>query len=127
MTTISDFRMPGGEDNHETESAPIRESISSLFKRVVAAFSLLQTALREAGSPIIDQVPPSAVEDELARFRLWAGNAGAHRKGRVSLDHKLRFATHLHDQVTDFLRQLIGSLDSGKLLSCLSRHTSPTH
>lgn len=119
--------MPDGEDDRETESAPIRESISSLFKRVVIAFSLLQTALREAGSSVIDQIQPSAVEDELARFRLWAGNVGAHRKGRISLDYQLRFATHLHDQVTDFLGQLIDSLHSGKSLLCLSARPFLAH
>ncbi|KAI0466997.1 hypothetical protein F4859DRAFT_283498 [Xylaria cf. heliscus] len=44
--------------------------------------------------------------DEFARFKLWAGNIGAHRKGRSSLDWRLRDASHLRDLVIDLLTDL---------------------
>lgn len=93
--------------------SPARVSIYSLYVRVLTTFSRLQKELRRSDDHIKQQLPESALEDEAGRFRLWAGNNGAHRKGRVSLDHKLRYATHVHDKVTHFLRQLDGVLESG--------------
>lgn len=93
--------------------SPARVSIYSLYARVLTTFARLQTELRRSDDHIKQQLPESALEDEVGRFRLWAGNNGAHRKGRVSLDHKLRYATHIHDKVTHFLRQLDGVLQSG--------------
>ena len=40
-------------------------------------------------------MPTSYIYDELSRFRLWCGNAGAHRFGRGSLDHKFREASNI--------------------------------
>ena len=51
--------------------------------------------------------------NEFGRFRVWAGNAGAHRKGRVSLDHRLRDATHIYEELTKLLTELKKDLDEG--------------
>jgi hypothetical protein len=46
------------------------------------------------------------IKDELSRFRLWSGNVGAHRRGRGSLDYKLREASHIRDQVVNLLQEM---------------------
>ncbi|KAI5779860.1 hypothetical protein DFH27DRAFT_489111, partial [Peziza echinospora] len=45
-------------------------------------------------------------QDELGRFMVWAGNMGAHRVGRMSLDNKLREASHIQKAVTGLLKEL---------------------
>jgi hypothetical protein len=45
-------------------------------------------------------------QDEFARFKLWSGNIGAHRKGRSSLDWRLRDASHLRGLVINLLVDL---------------------
>ncbi|KAJ8129160.1 hypothetical protein O1611_g4472 [Lasiodiplodia mahajangana] len=56
--------------------------------------------------------------DEFARFRLWTGNIGAHRKGRSSLDWRLRDASHLRDLVVNLLTEMKNALH--ELLSVLN-------
>lgn len=51
--------------------------------------------------------------DEFARFKLWTGNIGAHRRGRSSLDWRLRDASHLRDLVISLLTDLKGALHDG--------------
>ncbi|QLI67992.1 uncharacterized protein G6M90_00g045550 [Metarhizium brunneum] len=53
----------------------------------------------------------AAVSDELARFKLWSGNIGAHRTGLGSLDHRLRDASPLRQQVARLLDELTSSID----------------
>ncbi|KAI0877118.1 hypothetical protein GGS24DRAFT_488134 [Hypoxylon argillaceum] len=48
--------------------------------------------------------------DEFARFKLWAGNIGAHRTGRSSLEWRLRDASHLRDLVVNLLTDLKNAL-----------------
>jgi len=52
----------------------------------------------------------SLVQDQVGRFRVWAGNMGAHRVGRMSLDYKLREASHVHSTVLELLEELNESL-----------------
>jgi hypothetical protein len=60
-----------------------------------------------------DQIRPQTVRDELDRFKIWAGNIAAHRKGRRSLEHRLRDAAHLNDETHNLLAALQDSLDNG--------------
>ena len=60
-----------------------------------------------------DQLVTQRILDELGRFRVWAGNAGAHRAGRVSLDHRLREASHIRSELTELLGELIKDLEEG--------------
>ena len=53
---------------------------------------------------------PQLVRDQIGSFRVWAANMGAHRMGRMSLDYKLREASHVHDAVLELLEELNGSL-----------------
>ncbi|KAF2029208.1 hypothetical protein EK21DRAFT_16079, partial [Setomelanomma holmii] len=46
-------------------------------------------------------------QEALGRFRIWAGNSGAHRGGRGSLDYKLREASIFRYQVLHLLQMLL--------------------
>ncbi|KAK0638561.1 hypothetical protein B0T16DRAFT_462331 [Cercophora newfieldiana] len=50
------------------------------------------------------------LENEVIRFKMWAGNLGAHQAGRASLDYRLREASHLQEQVVYLLRDVSESL-----------------
>lgn len=60
-----------------------------------------------------EQISLPAVQDEFGRFRVWAGNVGAHRSGRVSLDYRLREAEKMRQQVTNLLNDLESNLREG--------------
>ncbi|KAF8454292.1 hypothetical protein BDZ91DRAFT_562247 [Kalaharituber pfeilii] len=51
------------------------------------------------------------VHEQLGRFKMWAGNAGAHRSGKMSLDYRLREALHVHRQVVRLLEDLEHALE----------------
>lgn len=53
---------------------------------------------------------------EYNRFKIWAGNVGAHRVGKISLDHRLREALALRERVTGLLDELVESMADGKLV-----------
>jgi hypothetical protein len=57
------------------------------------------------------------LEGELGRFRVWAENTGAHRKGSVSLDYKLREAPEVKEMVAELLDSLDSDLQDGKCLA----------
>ncbi|KAL9074841.1 MAG: hypothetical protein Q9161_001979 [Pseudevernia consocians] len=48
-----------------------------------------------------------AWEDELGRLRMWAGNIGAHQIGQLSLDFRLRDASHVREQIIKLLQSLL--------------------
>ncbi|KAI9763063.1 MAG: hypothetical protein M1840_000954 [Geoglossum simile] len=53
-----------------------------------------------------NQIELPVARDELGRFRVWAGNVGAHRSGRVSLDYRLREARDMREGVCKLLDHL---------------------
>ncbi|RYC86508.1 hypothetical protein BFJ63_vAg10650 [Fusarium oxysporum f. sp. narcissi] len=63
------------------------------------------------------------LQNELSRFKVWSGNIGAHRKGRSSLDHRLRDASNIRDQVVELLEDLRESLQDAK--DILTGQTTP--
>jgi len=60
-----------------------------------------------------DSSTSTALEDELGRFRLWAGNIGALKTGRASLDYRLRDAEYLSQNAKSLLGGLKKSLAEG--------------
>jgi hypothetical protein len=56
------------------------------------------------------------LQNELSRLKVWSGNIGAHQKGRSSLDHRLRDASNIRDQVAELLEDLRESLKDSKSL-----------
>jgi hypothetical protein len=98
-----------------SDEASVATSILSLYNLCIQSFDRLGRLLQHPDYDRAEQALASqtALEDELGRFRVWAANSGAHRKGRVSLDHKLREALHVHEKVTDLLGDLKRALEEG--------------
>ncbi|KAK3364619.1 hypothetical protein B0T25DRAFT_69838 [Lasiosphaeria hispida] len=61
--------------------------------------------------PLSDQPIFSTLRDEETRFKVWSGNIGAHKKGRSSLDYRLRDASHLQKQVLNLLADLAALIE----------------
>jgi len=59
------------------------------------------------------QASPEKISGEFDRFKIWAGNIAAHRKGRRSLEYRLRDAAHLKNETHYQLAALQESLVSG--------------
>jgi hypothetical protein len=66
-----------------------------------------------------DRVHQSVLQDNLDRFKLWAGSLGAlHSPSDPrSLEHRLRKAPQVKTRVNDFLAELSRSLREGKSIS----------
>ena len=47
------------------------------------------------------------IEDQYARFKMWAGNIGALADGRASLDHRLRESEEAKELMIEFLSTLL--------------------
>ena len=97
---------------------PSASTIASRYNTCATSFSRLSQLCSKSDYSFSDQVAPSAVQDEFGRFRVWAGNIGAHRTGRVSLDYRLREASHMYQRVTDLLDELNATLKEGMYNIC---------
>lgn len=53
------------------------------------------------------------LDDNLGRFKVWGENCGAHRHGRVSLDHRLREAADVKQMVLELQDDLNSDLKHG--------------
>ncbi|KAF8438316.1 hypothetical protein BGX38DRAFT_1209961 [Terfezia claveryi] len=89
-------------------------SIKSKYTQCIGSFNHL-LHLVESSSPPQNSFSPNVTE-ELGRFRVWAGNTGAHRTGRVSLDYRLREAKDIRSQVIKLMTDLSTDLEEGKPL-----------
>ncbi|KAI1317442.1 hypothetical protein F5Y16DRAFT_392754 [Xylariaceae sp. FL0255] len=83
----------------------------SISDHVVQCLQHFQAILAGSGHYPLDEAARQSLLNEFARFKLWSGNIGAHRKGRSSLDGRLRDASHLRDLVNNLLTDLQGSLN----------------
>lgn len=80
---------------------------SKIFIQVIICLKGFQSLLSELPEKTNDKGPTAQVwEDALARFRIWSSNIGAHQKGQSSLDHRLRDASHIRDQILKVLATL---------------------
>ena len=77
-------------------------------------FKKLCATLEENGHIYEQQIPLSLLADEYGRFNVWAGNIGAHQVGRLSLDYRLREASHIKEQVISLLQYLYEIIKDGK-------------
>lgn len=87
-------------------SSAVHLGTSSCFRQ----FAAVQQRLQTADSDLAAQVPATALEDEVGRFRLWAANIGALSKGHSSLDYRLRDAPLVHEGVLKLLNELLQEL-----------------
>ena len=88
-------------------------SISDSVFQCLQSFAAL-LALKEQKNGA-HEVDIRQLENEHTRFKLWSENTGAHRKGRSSLEYRLRDSSHLRNQVTKLLMSLQESLSDGKI------------
>lgn len=88
----------------------VKPSITSQYSDCKNLFDKLLKNLETLDKKAIAQ----RLRDEFGRFRVWAGNAGAHRTGRVSLDYRLREASHIHAELTKLLGELNRALEKGE-------------
>jgi hypothetical protein len=54
-----------------------------------------------------------AIEDQIGRYQIWAGNLGALRTGRSSLDYRLRNAAFVAGNISRLLQSLTDVLKRG--------------
>ncbi|KAJ4022860.1 hypothetical protein NW752_003315 [Fusarium irregulare] len=82
--------------------------IAGLVNHILALFESLTLALED------DHKQASQVRLYLSRFKLWAGNLGAHRgSGSRSLEYRLRDASYIRKLVISLLSDLCGSIERG--------------
>jgi hypothetical protein len=84
--------------------------VATHVHRCLVGFQEVSESLTQAEPYVRTKISPWVINDELGRFRLWCGNVGAHRRGRGSLDYKLREASHIRDQVIELLQSLVSVL-----------------
>lgn len=89
-------------------------SIASWYSACIWSFERLCNLLQALDGEFSGQISLPALQDEFGRFRAWAGNVGAHRDGRTSLDHRLREASQIHKQVVELLSDLDRTLQESK-------------
>jgi hypothetical protein len=81
-------------------------TIATQVQYCLESFDRVYISLVKAEPRTHNKLPPGTIDSTLGRFRLWVGNMGAHRRGRASLDYKLREASHIRDRVVELLQNL---------------------
>ena len=107
------------------------DDIGALSISCVRCFDTLTRSLPTSSDEFKKQMMPRAIDNEYARFQIWAGNLGALQRGRSSLDARLRDSVILRAAVLKFLGQLQDSLSKSTLhplpciVDCLSDSDYP--
>lgn len=77
----------------------------------VQAFDSLHHLVSSGDTVVPDLcLSASAINDELGRFKIWAGNIGALQRDSRSLDYRLRDASQKQERVLQVLKDLLDSL-----------------
>ncbi|KAI4945761.1 hypothetical protein J4E91_007674 [Alternaria rosae] len=77
----------------------------------VRAFQILTEALDASDGKWSQWIESETLDDEVGRFRVWAGNLGALQKGHSSLDYRLRGSPVLFSSALRLLNELEQNLD----------------
>ncbi|RDL40556.1 uncharacterized protein BP5553_00535 [Venustampulla echinocandica] len=96
-------------------------SIAANFAVCLADYEQLISIIAESSSPLHQQLELSALQDELGRFKVWAGNIAAHKTGRSSLDFRLRDATPLRERIMGLLSDMSELLEEGSQIAAGDR------
>lgn len=94
-------------------------AIASQVKKCLKSFGDLLFHLNSEKSKFTEHISESEVKEQLARFKIWAGNIGAHRTGRGSLDFRLRDASHIKLRVISLICDMNGLLTEGREIPIL--------
>lgn len=89
-------------------------TIASSVSDCLHSFEDFVFQIRHMDTEASNLIEPSEVIDELGRFRVWAGNIGAHRRGSSSLDYRLRDASHIKGKVQSLLFDLDDAIQRGE-------------
>lgn len=60
-----------------------------------------------------DKAVSTLIQNEMGRFRVWAANLAAHRRGRISLDYRLRYADREREAIISLLNDLDHIINEG--------------
>jgi hypothetical protein len=85
-----------------------KKTIAGTYLCCIESFGALLGTLTSTGDSF------RSLQQELGRLQVWAGKSGAHRTGRVSLDHRLRDASRVKRKVLELLNALNEELRAGK-------------
>jgi hypothetical protein len=96
-------------------------SIASVFTVCLRSFERVVAFSTNQRGTFSDQVSPSHLEDQLGRLRVWAGNIGAHKVGKASLDYRLREASHIKERIIRLLSDLEIAIEDAKAIICGER------
>jgi hypothetical protein len=81
-------------------------TIAALYWESVATFNRLFDNFKEDS--------PDTLPDDFGRLKVWAENVAAHRRGFMSLDHRLREAASVKEMVKDLLMDLNSVLEESE-------------
>jgi hypothetical protein len=100
----------GSEVSLRMSSSEIRKSTQECLEQFRLLISI-STELGSADKAVGDSV---CIEDQFARFRMWAGNIGAFAEGHASLDYRLRDNEKTHECMLNFLVALTDFVNRGE-------------
>ncbi|OAP56784.1 hypothetical protein AYL99_08896 [Fonsecaea erecta] len=86
------------------------DDIGALSASCLRCFVTLVQSLSTSSEEFTKMMPPGAIDNQYARFKIWAGNLDALRRGRSSLDARLRDSVVLRAAVLKLLGQLQDTL-----------------
>ena len=111
------------EATHSLESNLILEmdNIGALSVKCVRCFASLSSSLAAGAVEHQGSMSPLAIDNEYARFKIWAGNLGALQRGPSSLDVRLRDSVVMRQTVLRFLDELQDSLSQSRVYIILLR------
>lgn len=96
----------------------MNDSIAKAVVESLGGFDQLSGSIQKSDDTSLRASLLSKIDDELARFKVWAGNSGAHRTGRASLEHRLRDASHIRQQILRLLSDFKDTLeDAGDIIT----------
>lgn len=103
------MKTPGRAEDEAMEDVFLQDNLSlSIAEHATQCQSLLRACMAKS-----DIVPdPSIVDDQLARFSLWASNMDVYGPLNVSLDYRLRFSPTAADIIHQLLDIIIDTLQS---------------
>jgi len=91
--------------------------MSTIAKNTSGCFEAFDLALRSlsaADSNLSSKISYSALEDQLGRLRVWAGNLGCFAGGHASLDFRLRDVSSVRENIVKILEDLRDCLRESK-------------
>lgn len=91
------------------------EEVVRGFESICGGFYVHHCINRDQSSPnLFPDALSNRFLEEAGRLRMWARNVGAHRQGKVSLDHRLREASQVRSMVAQILQDIKRFLNQGK-------------